>query len=144
MKFDILIFRKYSDKIEVSLKSDKNNGYFTWRPITFLIISRSFLLRMRNIWDKSCRENPNTHFVFNNFFFRKSFGLWANVGKYIRAGQTKMTIRRMHIACRIRKATNTHSEYVMLVALPLQPWLRERACVKVTRTYLSSYSIRLW
>jgi hypothetical protein len=25
-------FRKSVDKIQVSLKSDKNNGYFTWRP----------------------------------------------------------------------------------------------------------------
>ena len=30
MTFDI-IFRKSVDKIQVSLKSDKNNGYFTWR-----------------------------------------------------------------------------------------------------------------
>jgi len=34
---------------------------------TFLIISRSFLLRMRNVSDKSCRENQNTHFIPNNF-----------------------------------------------------------------------------
>ena len=34
---------------------------------TFLIISRSVLLRMRNVSDKSCTENQNTHFVFSNF-----------------------------------------------------------------------------
>jgi len=28
---------------------------------TFLIISRSVLLRMRNVSDQSCRENQNTH-----------------------------------------------------------------------------------
>jgi hypothetical protein len=40
---------------------------------TFLIIlvSRSVLLGMRNVSDKSCRENQNAHFVFNNFFFFK-------------------------------------------------------------------------
>jgi hypothetical protein len=27
------VFRKSVEKIEVSLKSDKNNGYFTWRPV---------------------------------------------------------------------------------------------------------------
>jgi len=28
------IFREYVEKIQVSLKSNKNNGYFTWcRPI---------------------------------------------------------------------------------------------------------------
>jgi hypothetical protein len=30
---------------------------------------------MRNVLDKSCRENENTHFIFNNFF-RKSHRLW--------------------------------------------------------------------
>jgi len=36
---------------------------------TFLIISHSFLLRMRNVSKKSYRENQNVHFVFSNFFF---------------------------------------------------------------------------
>jgi len=35
---------------------------------TFLIISRSVLLGMRNVSDEICRENHNTHFVLNNFF----------------------------------------------------------------------------
>jgi hypothetical protein len=34
MKFEIwLIFRKYEVKIQFWLKYDKNNGYFTWRPV---------------------------------------------------------------------------------------------------------------
>ena len=40
-----------------------------------------------------------------------------------------MTIRRMRIACWILKATNTHTEYVILIALPLQQWLHERSSV---------------
>jgi len=32
------------------------------------ITSYSVLLRMRNISDKNCRENQNTHFMFNTFF----------------------------------------------------------------------------
>jgi len=35
---------------------------------TFLIISRSVLLRMKNVSDKSCRENQKTTFVFNDRF----------------------------------------------------------------------------
>jgi hypothetical protein len=31
-------------------------------------------------------------------------------------------IRRMGIACWIPKATNTHSQYVILIAFPLQQW----------------------
>jgi hypothetical protein len=38
-----------------------------------------------------------------------------------------MTIWRMRIACRIPKATNTHTEYVTLIAFQLQQWLDERA-----------------
>jgi hypothetical protein len=38
---------------------------------TFLIISRSFLLKTRNVSDKSCRENQITHFMFLNVFFSK-------------------------------------------------------------------------
>jgi hypothetical protein len=41
---------------------------------------------MRNASDKSSRENQNTHFMFNNFFFRKSRRL-EDVEKYSRACQ---------------------------------------------------------
>ena len=34
---------------------------------TSVTISRSLLRRMKNVSDKSCRENQNTHFMFNNF-----------------------------------------------------------------------------
>jgi len=34
---------------------------------TFLIISRSFLLRMRNVSEKNYRKNQNIHFMFSNF-----------------------------------------------------------------------------
>jgi len=51
------------------------------------------------------------------------------VKNYGRSRQTtnESTIRRMCIACWIIKATDTHSYYVMLIAFPLQKWLRERA-----------------
>jgi hypothetical protein len=35
-------------------------------------------------------------------------------------------IRRMRFACRITKATKTHSEYVILIAFPRQQELRQR------------------
>jgi len=34
----------------------------------FITIPRTILLRRRNVSNKSCRENYNTHFVFCNFF----------------------------------------------------------------------------
>ena len=54
---------------------------------TFMIISRSFLPRMRNISAKICRENQKVNFVFNNSFLRKFCLLLHNVKKYCRAGQ---------------------------------------------------------
>jgi len=35
----------------------------------------------------------------------------------------------MRFACWINKATNTHSEYVIVIAFPLQQWLHERESV---------------
>jgi hypothetical protein len=53
------------------------------------------------------------------------------VEKYCRAGQATddNVTRRMRIACSIPKATDNHSEYVLIIAFPLQQWLHERASV---------------
>ena len=60
---------------------------------TFLIVSRSIILWIRNFSDESCRESQSKHFMLNNFFF-KSCSLWHNVEKYSKARQAtdnKMT-----------------------------------------------------
>jgi hypothetical protein len=46
-------------------------------------------------------------------------------------------VRRILFACWVTKATNTHSEYVILIDFPLQQWLRERASV-LYHTYIAS------
>ena len=53
------------------------------------------------------------------------------MGTYYRAGRATNynIIQRMRIACWIPKATNTHSEYVTLIAFTQQKWLRDRASV---------------
>jgi hypothetical protein len=69
-----------------------------WRhedQCTLFIISRSVLLGMKNISDKSCRETRNTRFGFKNTFFRKLFRLWGNEEEYCRAGQAT----KAHGAC---------------------------------------------
>jgi hypothetical protein len=43
------------------------------------------------------------------------------------AGRPEMTKWRMHIACWIPKDINTFSEYVLLIASPLQQRLHKRA-----------------
>jgi hypothetical protein len=83
---------------------------------TFFIISRSLLPRMKNFSDKCYRENRNTRLMINKSFFlivlfMRSCGSalcstirWATVA-----------LRRMRIACSIPKATNTLSEYLLLL-----------------------------
>jgi hypothetical protein len=67
MKFHMWVFfLKNVEMVQVSLKSDKNNRYFTSRLIYIFL---SFLLWMWNISDKICTQNQNTHFVFSNLFF---------------------------------------------------------------------------
>jgi hypothetical protein len=55
---------------------------------TLLIISRSYLIRTRNVSDKRCRENQNTILLYSLTFFSKTAPLWDNVEKCFRAGQT--------------------------------------------------------
>jgi hypothetical protein len=53
------------------------------------------------------------------------------VEKYGTAGQATdgNIIRRMPFACWIIKATDTYSEYVIIIAFPRQQWLGEHASV---------------
>jgi hypothetical protein len=84
---------------------------------------------MKNVSDKSCRDNQHTHIMFNNIFLRKSYRLRGYVGNYGTARHITddNTLRRMNNACLIPKATNTHSECVMRIDFPLIQWLRGRA-----------------
>jgi hypothetical protein len=64
-----------------------------------------------------------------------------------------MTIWRMRIASWVPKATDTHAEYVTLIAFPLQRWLHERvsllrytriACLNMTYICLYREFFILW
>ena len=82
------IFRKSDEKLQVSLQSDKNNGYFTWRSIyLFLSYLAHFFLEWEMFKTKIVEEfTGKTHILCSvNFFFRKSCRWWENVEKYCRA-----------------------------------------------------------
>ena len=89
MKFHIS--RKSVEKIvQVSLKSNKNNGYFTRRP-TYIYNHIS----LSSSYNGRCTENQNTHFVFNNWSQTRAFCeiMWKNtviprLTKIIRSGIT--------------------------------------------------------
>jgi hypothetical protein len=97
---------------------------------TFMRIYLWILIRMRMFQIKVV-EKIKTRILFSIIFFRKSCRLWNNEEKYGRARQATgdSIVRSMRIACWVIKATDTHSEYVILTAFPRQQWLRERASI---------------
>jgi len=56
----------------------------------------------------------NTRFMPNNFFLENLPVYEIMWGNITQPGRQQTTICRMRIACRIPKATDTHSEYVTL------------------------------
>jgi len=68
--------------------------------------------------------------------------MWKHI---VRPGRQQMTVWRMRIACWIPKATNT--QYVILIAFPLQQWLQELCvivtlyvhCLVILRLFINTY-----
>jgi hypothetical protein len=85
---------------------------------------------MTNISDKRCRENQNTFYIFLTLFENRAVYeiMWKNI---VEPDKIRMIIRRLRFACQLPKVTNTQSEYVILIAFPLQQWLHE--CHSVLR-----------
>jgi hypothetical protein len=73
---------------------------------------------------KSCAENQNTRFMFNNFFSPENRAVyeksWKNI---VQPGRRRMTTWRMRIAYWIPKATNTPPKYLILIPFALQQLL---------------------
>ena len=115
-----IFFQRSIEKNHLSLKSDKNNAYFTWTSMyIYDHISLNSSSNDKNFSDKSCRENLNTHFTFKNifFFFLENRGVYEMMWKNV--------VQRTPYC--LPKTTNTHSEYVILIAFPLQQLLQEHA-----------------
>jgi len=68
--------------------------------------------------------------------------MWKNV---VLLGRARMIIWRMRFACWITKTTDTHSEYVTLIALPRQKIVtRTRLKVTLYVHCLSCYVLRIY
>jgi len=87
---------------------------------------------MRNVSDESSRGNHN---IVSIFFSRRAVYeiVWKNI---VEAVRPQMTVWRMLIACWIPKATDTHSEYVILIAFRLRQRFHERASM-LRYTYIA-------
>ena len=92
-----------------------------------MITFRSVLLGMKNMFETKLVEKIKTHILWSITFCenRAVFEImWKHI---VEPDRPQMTILRKRIACWIPKATNIDSEYVILIAFPLQQWLQERA-----------------
>ena len=102
------IFRQSVEKVQVLLKSDESNTYFTWRP-TYIYdnISQNFVEWA--VFQTTVVDKIKTYILCSTTFSLKSCRLRDNVEKYGTAGQAtdNNIIRYMRFACWITKATDT-------------------------------------
>jgi hypothetical protein len=73
----------------------------------YSIVSRSVLLRMRIVSDKSCGEKESIDFMLSNFYFENQAmceTMWKNI---VESDRPPMIIGRMPVACWITKTTDT-------------------------------------
>ena len=137
MKLDILrISGKNCWENLGALKSTRITGTSREDLRTFLKISRSFPLRMNNIFRQKFLRKPK-HVLCSVHFFVNSCRLWENVEKYVWTKQATNDniIRRMHFACLITKAVDTQAGYVILYCFSTA------AVVTRTRLFVTLYVI---
>jgi hypothetical protein len=85
---------------------------------------------MKNMFQTKTVQKIKTHILCPiNFFFENRAVYEIKWKNNVDWDRPQMTIWRLRIAWWITKATNTHSQYVMFIAFPLQQWLQEHASV---------------
>jgi hypothetical protein len=120
--------RKSVEKIQVSLKSEKYNRYFTWRLFIFMTISHWPLHRMRNFSNKICTENQ-IH-ILCQITFSEDCALYEITSKnVVEPERPQMTIWRMRVACWISKATCAQARASARAPTPTLRHTRARANV---------------
>jgi hypothetical protein len=120
------MFRKPVQKNQVSLNQVSITCTLHEDMCTFMIISRSIRLETRNVSDKSV-EKIKMHILCSIIFFFENRTVYEIMCKNgVEQDRPQTTIWRKRTACWVTRATNTHSEYVILIAFLLQQWLRER------------------
>jgi hypothetical protein len=92
---------------------------------------------MRSVSDKFVGENK-TQILYSIFCFFLNRALYKIMCKNIaQPGRSQMKILRMRIVCWIPKATNSHSQYVLINDFPLQKFVHD--CASILRyTYITS------
>jgi hypothetical protein len=138
-----LIFECFSKNLLKQFKFNWNQTRITDTlhedPYTFLIVSRSFLLRVRNVSDKVVEKIKTFILILVTFFENPAvYGtMWKDT---VQPGRSQIIIWCMRIECCILKAKNVIWESVIGFSLPLQQWLLGRTSrLRYTNTYIASF-----
>ena len=110
------VFLKSLEKNQFSLKSDRNKGSFFKNQYTVL---KSYLAHFFWEWEMfqtKVVQKFKTQFLFNNFFFRKSFRLRENVDKYCRTGQATWQYGALHVGY---LRLQIHTQYIINIIVIL-------------------------
>ena len=142
-------FENLSKNIQGTLNPTKITGTLYEGVSTFMTVSHWVIFGMRNVSNKSCTENQNTHTF--NYFFSENFAvyeimsknmvepersqnaIWRRVACWI----SNVTFTQVHARARapipspIHTHTHTH-KYVRLIVFTRQQWFRESALMWYT------------
>jgi len=125
-------------KIQDSLASEKNNGYFIWIPI-YIFDYASLIYLEWKMFQTKVVEKIETHILCSMRHPppppRKSCRSW-DVKKIYATPQ-----QATDDSYQLTKATDTNSEYVIPTAFPQQQWLRERKLI-LGFTHIACVAIR--
>jgi hypothetical protein len=129
------MFLKSVEKTQVPLKSGNYNVHLTWRSMyiygnTWINFSDNERCLRKKVAEEKTHILCSITFSENRAIYEM---MWKNM---VEPERPQITIRRMRTASWITNVTDTHSEYVILIAFPLQQRLRERASVS-RHTYIA-------
>jgi hypothetical protein len=94
----------------------------------FLIISRSILLRLKNVSDKICRGNQNTHLCSKTYFHAIYEIIWKTM---VQPDRPRMKIWHVRISRWIYKDKGTHTQIMQYLLL----FHRNIGCTKAPNCY---------
>jgi hypothetical protein len=126
-------FRTSVQKIQVPLKSDKNNAYFTWRRLHVYDYLSEFFLEWEILWIKVVEKlqiNILCHFLFPS----ENRAVYEIMSKNVVEPERPQKVILRRIACWISKATRVQAHASAIA--PTSTHAR-------TRTHTQKYVIRI-
>ena len=141
----ISFYEKSVEKIQVSLKSDNNNVYFTRRRF-HIYDNMSLNSSYNEKWFEIKVDKIKTHFMFKTAL-HKIVPCEVMLKNMVQADmpQVTRTYNKAHVLCMLDNYGYmcTHSKHVILIAFPRQQWFANAPrCYVVSREYCLSFYFR--